>query len=459
MAKLLAPALLFLVSVAATASRPDNPHKQSTHLKSLAKRVNSNANAPWHASETIAELRSQNAHLHAHDPKSTTIDWRKTSLLRSIDDQGNCGSCWAFASTHAFDDYRSIVAQSKQTDTSMDRVTSCCTLQDCQGCDGAGADSAFAYLNKRGTVPDVCQPYDDDDLMEKYGLCQPTCDGGTVITEALVSKFKLGAFSRVTPSTPENIKRALRRGPVVGSILVYQDLTVYSGGIYQKSLFDEYGDFNYIVGRHLIEIVGYGRSRGGLDYWIVKNSWGVSWGEGGYFRMVSGNDSDFGIERQNAVYAPFDISDGSVESTASRSSSGVHVGGSEEVSIDADDVIEAARFGAYEIEAFCPGVKLNQTVRNVTLIEVKRAARKIVRGGHITLTATYQEPGCPQTTTYEFVVVLGIDGQYNLVRSTYLPTTVAPPSSKTSAGFRYDVNWMVITVLLLLSLVFNTNRH
>ena len=83
-----------------------------------------------------------------------------------------------------------------------------------------------------------------------------------------------------------------------------------------------------------------------------------------------------------------------------------------------------------KLKRFCPGMKLNQTVRNVTLIEVKRAARKIVRGGHITLTATYQEPGCPQTTTYEFVVVLGIDGQYNLVRSTYLPTTVTPPSSK-----------------------------
>ena len=69
-------------------------------------------------------------------------------------------------------------------------------------------------------------------------------------------------------------------------MVVYQDFMVYEEGIYHHV----YGD---LVGYHAVTIVGYGVNENGILYWIVRNSWGPSWGENGYFKIVRGiNDCD-----------------------------------------------------------------------------------------------------------------------------------------------------------------------
>ncbi|XP_065843512.1 cathepsin B-like [Oscarella lobularis] len=428
---LLSVVTLLLITTCTGAAR-DNPHRKSAYLQSIAKQVNSDAESTWHASKTLAGIEYQNADLLRQERDAASVlDWRTGGLLRSVDNQGTCGSCWAFASTHAFDDYRSLQAKTKQTATSVHRVTACCKYSGCNGCSGGQSESGFRFLHREGTVPDACERYSSDELcLLRNPRCPMFCaDGSTKITPAFTSRYKLREYSRITPL---KMKEALALGPLVAVMNVYMDFYCYKGGIYQYSKGER-------KGRHLIEVVGYG-SQNGKDYWICKNSWGSQWGEKGFFRIAVGVEKEYGIEQ--IVLAPFSIAGGT---TPSQESSGFLLGVNEHSETDDPTVREAAEFGAYELNPFCPGKDTDPTVvRNMTLIKVNRASRKVVSGVQITLTATYQEPECPEQTSYEFVVVMNTDGNYSLIESRYVPSENV---EDTSAGSRHTENWLLILLL------------
>ncbi|XP_065843706.1 cathepsin B-like [Oscarella lobularis] len=426
---LLSVVTLLLITICTGAAR-DNPHRKSAYLQSIAKRVNSDAESTWHASKTLAGIESQNADLLRQERDApASVDWSTSGLLRPVDDQGTCGSCWAFASAHAFDDYRSLQAKAQQTATSVHRITACCEYSGCNGCDGGQPGSGFVFLKEEGTVPHACERYDIRTL-----LLNPTCprfcdDGSTEITPALRSQYKLSDFSSVNPLTVAKMKEALALGPLVAVLIVYSDFMTYSKGIYRYKR-------GNCEGGHLIEVVGYG-SEDGEDYWICKNSWGIRWGEKGFFRIAAGVEKEHGIEQ--IALAPFPIAG---STTSFQESSGFLLGVNEHRETDDAIVLEAANFGAYELNPFCPGKDIDRTViRNLTLIKVNRASRKIVSGVQITLTATYQEQGCPVQTNYELVVVMSTEGEYSLLRSRFVP-------SENSAASRCNVNWLMTLLLL-----------
>lgn len=80
---------------------------------------------------------------------------------------------------------------------------------------------------------------------------------------------------------------ALVSGPLTTGFTVYYDFELYTSGIYHHVLGPN-------MGGHAVEFVGYG-TEGTTKFWKVKNSWGASWGEKGYFRIVRGTD-ECGIE-------------------------------------------------------------------------------------------------------------------------------------------------------------------
>ena len=134
-------------------------------------------------------------------------------------------------------------------------------------------DRAFTYAEKFGIEEETTYPYKGMD-----GECSHNEEDG---------KVKVTKYVMVTKNDPEALKKAVSTGPV--SIAVEADHEVFQG--YEGGIVN--GDCGTDID-HGITIVGYG-STGKQNYWIVRNSWGASWGEEGYVRIENTGKKDEGM--------------------------------------------------------------------------------------------------------------------------------------------------------------------
>ncbi|XP_028656245.2 dipeptidyl peptidase 1 [Erpetoichthys calabaricus] len=216
-------------------------------------------------------------------------DWRNVNgvnYISPVRNQASCGSCYSFASMGMLEARIRILTNNTQTPIlSPQQVVSCSEYS--QGCDGgfpyliAGKyiqdfgvveEGCFPYVGKNTecTVKDNCLRYYTSDyhyVGGYYGGCN----------EALM-KVEL-----------------VKNGPLAIAFEVYPDFLHYQGGIYHHTwLKNEINPFE--LTNHAVLLVGYGKDQQtGEKYWIVKNSWGASWGEEGYFRIRRSSD-ECGIE-------------------------------------------------------------------------------------------------------------------------------------------------------------------
>jgi len=193
-----------------------------------------------------------------------------------IVDQGHCGSCWAMSAAAALSD-----RFCKLSNGSTNVVLSPQTLVSCDwegnfGCNGGIPRLAWDFMEFVGLPTLSCVPYTSGDGQK--GKCVKTCVNGETYTPHRVKWLSAKAYKN-----EKAIQGAiLEGGSVQTGFQVYEDFMSYSKGIYHHVT-------GSLLGGHAVKIIGWGVENG-EKYWIVANSWGVKWGEAGYFRIRRGTN-------------------------------------------------------------------------------------------------------------------------------------------------------------------------
>ncbi|XP_045149119.1 dipeptidyl peptidase 1 [Echinops telfairi] len=216
-------------------------------------------------------------------------DWRNVhgnNFVSPVRNQASCGSCYSFASMGMLEARIRIQTNNSQTPVfSPQEVVSC--SQYAQGCEG-GFPYLIAgkYAQDFGVVEEGCFPYRATD-----SPCKVKADCFRYYSS---DYYYVGGF--YGGCNEALMKHELvSHGPMAVSFEVYDDFLHYRKGIYQHTgLRDPFNPFE--LTNHAVLLIGYGTDlASGMDYWLVKNSWGNSWGEDGYFRIRRGTD-ECGIE-------------------------------------------------------------------------------------------------------------------------------------------------------------------
>ena len=205
-------------------------------------------------------------------------DWREKGYVSPVKDQGSCGSCWAFSTVGNLE---GLYYKEKQTMVTLSEQM----LVDCDtydsGCNGGLMENTFTWLKENGGImTDTDYPYKG-----RKGTCQS--DETKYVDMQITGYTKLGSGSSTwDPVDEDEIKEFLYETGPLAVALNANPLQTYTGGILDKTS----SQCPTSGMNHAVTMVGYGHDDASdKDYWIIKNSWGASWGEQGYFRIRRGN--------------------------------------------------------------------------------------------------------------------------------------------------------------------------
>lgn len=207
----------------------------------------------------------------------SSVDWRSKNVVTPVKDQGQCGSCWSFSASGAMEGAWAL-SKGQLLSMSEQELVDCAGLKyGSMGCNGGLMEGAFNFAIDKGICADASYAYTS-------GVSQT---GGTCKSCAAVATFS-ECFD-VKPNDQVALKEAVSMQPV--AIAIEADTRYfqsYSGGVLTSATCGTTLD-------HGVLIVGYGEENG-QPYWLVKNSWGTTWGDDGYVKIArSESTSDGGI--------------------------------------------------------------------------------------------------------------------------------------------------------------------
>uniref|UniRef100_A0A8D0G7F0 Cathepsin S n=1 Tax=Sphenodon punctatus TaxID=8508 RepID=A0A8D0G7F0_SPHPU len=207
-----------------------------------------------------------------------SVDWRDKGCVTDVKYQGACGACWAFSAVGALEAQVKLNT-GKLVSLSPQNLVDCSTTYGNNGCNGGYMSMAFQYIiDNKGIDSEASYPYKAEN---------GTCHYSPAARAATCSKFV-----RLPPGNEATLKDAVaNNGPVSVAVDAKQPtFFFYKSGVYDDPQCSQ-------VVNHGVLVVGYG-TLGGKDYWLVKNSWGVSFGDQGYIRIARNNGNRCGIASQ-----------------------------------------------------------------------------------------------------------------------------------------------------------------
>mmetsp|Transcript_3231 Transcript_3231/g.6657 ORF Transcript_3231/g.6657 Transcript_3231/m.6657 type:complete len:293 (-) Transcript_3231:2-880(-) len=190
--------------------------------------------------------------------------------VNPVDYQINCGGCWDLVASDVFAD-RLCVKNRAGVIFASHTIPSCNPAL--KWCKARNLDSAWRNLSNKGIGGLPCQGLIDENWDES-SICPNPAESFAPPTFFQPSIAKLF-------NDPTSIKLAIMvGGPASATIDVYEDLFIYSSGVYEHVAGEK-------IGAQAVKLIGWG-VEDGKDYWIASNSWGQEWGEQGFFKIAFG---------------------------------------------------------------------------------------------------------------------------------------------------------------------------
>jgi C1A family cysteine protease len=216
----------------------------------------------------------------------SSYDARSLWLITKPNNQMSCGSCAAFAATATHETcMRRAGTPLKGLDLSEQQLVDCgYNKKSMNGCNGAyvGAYQDWLASSKKAVSHEAQYPYLDRDPNLRC-MGKPTWNTGAKITRA-ITDYRCNE---------DKLKKLVYKYGAVATGIYASDSAF---GNYAKGVFDTCSSTKM---NHAVTVVGYG-TENGKPYWVVKNSWGANWGDGGFIKIARGN-SECGIGSQCAL--------------------------------------------------------------------------------------------------------------------------------------------------------------